>query len=86
MLTRSYLLRSVGAAFLAGLIAILVSITARTEAWPYPQSIAFGSFLFLIPVLQPLFHNLRTQSWASRLGWGAVYGLISGFVHAFVLN
>jgi hypothetical protein len=85
-LSRYYWLRTVAAAFVAGLVAIVMSIVARKEAWPYPQSIAFASFLFLIPVLQPILHNGRRRSWLSRLGFGVVYGLIGGMVHAFVLN
>ena len=85
-LSRYYWLRTVAAAFVAGVIAIIVSIVARKEVWPYPQSIAFASFLFLIPVLQPVFHNERTRSWISRLGFGLAYGLIGGLVHAFILN
>lgn len=85
-LSRYYWLRTVAAAFVAGLIAIIVSIVARKEVWPYPQSIALASFLFLIPVLQPVFHNERTRSWPSRLGFGLVYGLIGGLVDALVLN
>ncbi len=83
---RYYWLRLVGAASVALLTAIIVSTVAHKEAWPYPQSIAFASFLFLIPVLQPSFQNHRTRSWASRLSLGVVFGLIGGLVHAFVLN
>jgi hypothetical protein len=84
--SRYYLLRSLAAAFVAAIVAILVSIVAHKQAWPYPQSIAFASFLFLIPVLQPIAQKQRSKSKASRLGFGVAFGLIGGFLHAFVLN
>jgi hypothetical protein len=84
--SRYYWLRSVAAAFVAAIVAILVSIVAHKQAWPYPRSIAFASFLFLIPVLQPIAQKQRNQSKASRLGLGVLFGLIGGFLHAFVLN
>jgi|SRR6266436_2423545 len=83
---RYYWLRLVGAAFVALLVSIIVSTVAHKEGWPYPRSIAFASFVSLIPVLQPTFNNQRIRSWASRLSLGVVFGLIGGLVHAFVLN
>jgi len=84
--SRKYLVRTVAAALVAGVIAIMVSIVARKAAWPYPQSIALASFLFLIPILQPMAHDKGTGNWPSRLGLCVVFGLIGGFLHAFALN
>jgi hypothetical protein len=84
--SRYYWLRSIAAAFVAVVISLSVSIIGRNEAWPHSQSIAFASFLFLIPPLQSLFHRQRVPSWTRRLGLGVIFGLIGGLVHAFVLD
>jgi hypothetical protein len=84
--SRYYWLRSVGAAFVAGLISVGVSILGRQQAWPHSQSIAFASFLFLIPPLQSLFQSQRFPNWPRRLGLGVIFGFIGGLVHAFVLD
>jgi hypothetical protein len=51
--TRYYWPRTVAAAFFAGLMSLGVSFLGRSAAWSYSQAIAFGTFLFLIPVLEP---------------------------------
>jgi hypothetical protein len=84
--SRYYWLRSIAAAFIAVVSSVSVSIIGRNEAWPHSQSIAFASFLFLIPPLQSLFHRQRVANWTRRLGLGVIFGLIGGLVHAFVLD
>src|SRR6266550_4468960 len=84
--SRYYWLRSIAAAFVAVVISVSVSIIGCNEACPPSQSIAFASFLFLMPPLQSLFHRQRVPSWTRRLGLGVIFGLIGGLVHAFVLD
>jgi len=83
--SRYYWLRSVAAALVAGVISVGVSILGRNEAWPHSQSIAFASFLFLIPLLQSLFHQ-RGPNWTKPFGVGVIFGLIGGYVHAFFID
>jgi len=84
--TRYSWLRGVAAAFVAGIISVAVSILGRAEGWPHSQSIAFATFLFLIPILQSLFQGWRVESWTRNLGLGVVFGLLGGLVHAVVLD
>ena len=84
--SRHYWLRTVAAAIVALIVSVSISVVGHNAAWPHSQSIAFAVFLFLIPVLQPLFQGYRLQGWSSRLGLGLIFAAVGGFLHAFVLN
>jgi hypothetical protein len=78
--------RAVAAAFCAAVISTGVSFLGRSAGWSYARAIAFSTFLFLIPVLQPLYQEQRRKSWNSRLSLGVFFGLTGGLVYVFVLD
>ena len=84
--SREYWLPQVGAVLVALIVSVCVSILGHREGWPHSQSIAFGTFLFLIPILSSLFHRQRSVRWPSRIASGLVYGLVGGLIHSFFLD
>ena len=83
--SRQYALRSIAVALVALVISFAVQSLARREGWPHSESIAFGTFLFCIPVLMPAMRRERARSWASRLGVGFLVALIGGLIHLFLI-
>jgi hypothetical protein len=79
-------LRDLAAALCAAVISAGISFLGRRAGWSYSRPIAFATFLFLIPVLRPLFQGQRGQSWNSRLSLGVLFGLIGALFYAVVLN
>jgi len=83
---RYYTLRTIAAAVVAVLISFAVLFLGRHESWPQSSSIAFGSFLFCIPVLTPVFQPERAPSWPSRIGLGFIFAFVGGLAYAFVID
>ena len=83
---RSYFIRMIAAALADLVISAGVSMAARNQGWPHRISIAFATFLFLIPILQPSRPGHLSRSWPSRVGTGIVFALIGGLFCALVLD
>jgi hypothetical protein len=81
-----YWLRTVGAAVVAVLASVGVSAVAQSRLWPHPEAIAFGVFLSLIPLLQPIADRRRVRSWPLRLLGSVVIGVIGGFLYVLLLE
>jgi hypothetical protein len=79
-------LRTIAAAAVALAIGATVSIVGRNLGWPHPQSIGLATFLFCIPVLPTLFHSPGSRRLPQALVVGAMFAVIGGLIHAFVLD
>ncbi|HEY4735199.1 MAG: hypothetical protein ACJ79J_01620 [Gemmatimonadaceae bacterium] len=79
---RRYWLRTAAAAVFAVFVSIVVSAVGQSEAWPHSESIAFGVFLFLIPILQSVADRRRVRNWPLRLAASVVAGFVGGVVYA----
>jgi uncharacterized membrane protein YfcA len=84
--SRRYWLRTAVAAVFAVFVSISVSAIGRSQLWPHPESIAFGVFLFLIPILQSVADRRRVRSWPLLLAMSVFIGAIGGFFHALVIE
>ncbi|HJQ12151.1 MAG TPA: hypothetical protein VJ840_14060 [Gemmatimonadaceae bacterium] len=81
-----YWLRTAGAAVIAALASVGVSAVGQSRLWPHPESIAFGVFLFLIPVLHPIADRRRVPSWPLRLAASVIAGVIGGIIYALLIE
>mgnify|MGYP001065353422 CR=1 FL=1 len=81
-----YWLRTAGTAVIAALASVGVSAVAQSRLWSHPDAIAFGVFLFLIPLLHPFADRRRVRSWPLRFFGSAVVGVVGGFVYAFLME
>ena len=77
-----YWLRTAGTAVFAVFVSVVVSVIGTNQAWKHPESIAFGVFLFLIPILQSVADRRLVRSWPLRLAASVVAGVIGGFLYA----
>ena len=84
--SRRYWLRTAATAVFAALVSVAVSAIARNQLWPHPESIAFGVFLFLIPVLQSVADRRRVQNWPLRLAASLAGGIIGGLIYAWIVE
>ena len=84
--SQRYWLRTAGLAAFAVLVSIVVSAIAQNRRWPHPESIAFGAFIFLLPVLQAAADRRRVTNWPLRLVASVGLGLVAGLLYAFVVE
>jgi len=81
-----YWLRTAGLAVLAVVVSIIVSAIAQNRRWPHPESIAFGTFIFLIPVLKAAADRRRVTNWPLRVLASVRLGLVAGLLYAFFVE
>jgi len=77
-----YWLRTIGLAVFAVIVSIVVSAVAQSLQLPHPESIAFGVFIFLIPILQAAADRRRVRNWPLRLVASLAGGLVAGVIFA----
>ncbi|HJP59329.1 MAG TPA: hypothetical protein VJ865_05005 [Gemmatimonadaceae bacterium] len=70
----------------AALVSVGVSAVARNRLWPHPESIAFGVFLFLIPVLQSVADRRRVRNWPLRLVASLAGAIVGGLIYAWIVE
>ena len=81
-----YWLRTAGFAVFAVVVSIIVSAIAQNRRWPHPESIAFGTFIFLIPILQAAADRRRVTNWPLRVVASIGLGLVGGLIYAFFIE
>lgn len=81
-----YWLRTAAVAVFAVVVSIVVSVVCQSLQWRYPESIALGVFVFLIPILQSVADRRRVRNWPARLAGSVAVGVIGGLLYALVVE
>ena len=76
---RFYWRANILAALTAAIISIGLTKIGLRLSWPHPTAISFAVFIFLIPVLPPLFGDKRQRNWPQTLIFAGVAALMLGY-------